>query len=80
MFWATSVNAVAVSEETNGENAVTYPLGGTVDGSDSITIKWTVRLGTIKHSCHDDVSNSILAYYKRLYINSSPERSAKEPG
>ncbi|KAI5778384.1 hypothetical protein EDC01DRAFT_731763 [Geopyxis carbonaria] len=46
---AASVNASgAGEEETNGENAVTYPLGGTVDGSDTITIKWTpTTKGTI---------------------------------
>ena len=32
------------AQGTSGQNAITYPLGGSLDGNVPLTITWTVRL------------------------------------
>jgi len=37
----------AFAQGTSGQNAVTYPLGGSLDGNAPLTITWTVCLTVI---------------------------------
>lgn len=39
---ALSFAAVVCAQQKTGQNAFTHPLGGTIDASEPLTLKWTV--------------------------------------